>query len=310
MSDKSTASPPVIVGLGEILWDIFPDGPRFGGAPANFACSAAELAGPSARVYMASAVGRDEPGLEAIQQLQSHGVETETVSQSEQPTGTVTVQIDAAGHASYEFAADTAWDRLAWSDELGELAGHTDAVCFGTLGQRSEMSRKTIRQFVKATPESCLRMFDVNLRSPFWDDDVVRDSLPLANALKCNEDELPVLASLFGLTGSSETLLHQLADRFELQLVAFTRGAEGSQLRSAGEMCDLAGTETQVVDTVGAGDSFTAALVLGHLNGLPLGDIHAWADRVAAYLCTQPGATPAIPERLHFQAQRVIPDSR
>lgn len=304
MADASADCRPVIVGLGEILWDVFPDGPRFGGAPANFACSAAELAGETATVCMASAVGRDDSGLEAIRQLQSHGVATEAVSQSERPTGKVTVQVDAEGHASYEFAADTAWDCLKWSDELSELAGRTDAVCFGTLGQRSETSLQTIRRFVEATPESCLRMFDVNLRSPFWDDDVVRESLPLANALKCNEDELPVLAGLFGLAGSSEEMLRQLADRFELKLVAFTRGANGSLLLTgSGEASDLAGSQTQVVDTVGAGDSFTAALVLGQLNRIPLTDTHAWADRVAAFVCTEPGATPTIPNQLHLLSQ-------
>ena len=203
------------------------------------------------------------------------------------------------GHASYEFAAATAWDDLHWSDQLAQLAARTDAVCFGTLGQRSLPSRKTIRRFLESTPAECLRVFDVNLRSPHWTEAVVKESLPLANVLKCNEDELPRLASPFGLSGSDDAMLSQLIDQFNLRLVAFTRGSSGSiMMNHAGASSDLPGVDTTVVDTVGAGDSFTAAMTLGLLRELPLAAIHRWASRVSAFVCSRPGATPQLPAEL------------
>ncbi len=293
--------PLTIVGLGEVLWDVFPDGPRFGGAPANFACSAAGLAGSVARCYMVSAVGRDELGRQALTKLGELGVKTDGVAQLERPTGTVTVQLDDAGHASYEFAADTAWDNLGWSNQLHDLAKQTTAVCFGTLGQRSEASAQVIRKFVRSTSDRCLKIFDVNLRTPFWTDDVIRESLPLCNALKCNDEELPVLARLFEVPGSDERVLSQLVEKFGLQFAALTRGAAGSLLVSGTlGTSDLDGVETAVVDTVGAGDSFTAALALGLLHDLPLKLTHAWATQVAAFVCSQAGATPSIPEDLRI----------
>lgn len=303
---RSDAAPAIIVGLGEVLWDVFPDGARFGGAPANFACSAAGLAADSANVCMVSAVGTDELGRRAVQEIADHGVDPTYVARLDRQTGRVDVQVDDAGHASYEFAADTAWDQLDWSAELHDLAARTDVVCFGTLGQRSEQSRKAIRSFVAATPETCLRIFDVNLRPPFWDDDVIRRSLLFSNALKCNEDELPVLARIFDLAGSDRDMLTQLAQRFRLRLVALTRGGDGSLLvTESGEVSDLPGIETQVVDTVGAGDSFTAALALGFLNRLPLATTHVWASKVAAFVCSQAGATPVIPPELHMPTETV-----
>lgn len=300
MSQQSL-EPPVIVGLGEVLWDVFPDGHRFGGAPANFACSAACLAPSAANVCMVSGVGTDDLGQRAIQELTAHHVDPTFVARLDRQTGRVDVEVDASGHALYEFATDTAWDRLEWSAGLDGLAVRTNAVCFGTLGQRSEPSRQTILSFVAVTPKSCLRIFDVNLRPPFWDDDLIRESLLIANALKCNEDELPVLGRIFGLTGSDAEMLDQLVARFQLRLVALTRGSEGSLLvTESGEVSDVPGVETQVVDTVGAGDSFTAALALGFLHGLPLATTHTWASSVAAFVCSQPGATPDIPAELHM----------
>jgi fructokinase len=289
--------PVTIVGLGEVLWDVFPDGPRFGGAPANFACSVAELASDSARVFMASAVGSDELGRRAIESLQEHGVQTRCVAAVDRPTGQVLVQLDALGCASYVFAADTAWDNFAWSHELEQLAARADAVCFGTLGQRSEISRETIRRFVRATPATCLRVLDINLRPPFWNDQIVLQSLPLANVLKLNDAELPILACMLHMHGTEDQLLLQLLNRYSFHLVALTRGAAGAVLlRNSGERSDLPGQSTVVVDTVGAGDSFTATLIIGLLRGLPLETINAWAGRVAAFVCSQSGATPHFPD--------------
>lgn len=288
-----------IVGLGEILWDVFPDGARFGGAPANFACSAAGLAAGSARVSMAGAVGRDDLGHRALAEFTARGVDVAAVAVLPEPTGRVDVTVDAAGHASYVFAPDCAWDNVPWSDSLERLAAATTAVCFGTLSSRGATSRATIRRFIAAVPSPALRILDINLRPPFWSPDVVRDSLALANIVKCNDDELPVVAEILGLSGSPEAILRQLVDRHALRLAALTRGAKGSLLITAdGSASDLPGTPVDVVDTVGAGDAFTAAVTLGLLAGWPLSKLHAHAERVAASVCTQRGGTPPIPADL------------
>jgi fructokinase len=289
-----------VIGLGEILWDVFPDGPRFGGAPANFACSVAELARDRIDVYAAGGVGADDLGRRAIEALRLHGVDTSCVAMVDPPTGQVLVKLDAAGRASYEFAADAAWDNVAWSEGLQQLAARADAVCFSTLGQRSEISRQTIQRFVRATPAECLRVLDINLRPPFWNEEIVLQSLQWANVLKLNNEELSVLAYMLRWSGADHELLQQLGERFSLRLVALTRGAAGAQLLSeSGEHSDLPGQPTLVVDTVGAGDSFTAALVIGLLSGLPLATINAWGNRIAAFVSSQPGATPQLPDYLH-----------
>ena len=288
-----------IVGLGEILWDVFPDGARFGGAPANFACSAAGLAAGSARVSMAGAVGRDDLGRRGLAEFTARGVDVAAVAVLPEPTGRVDVTVDVAGHASYVFAPDCAWDNVPWSDSLERLAAETSAVCFGTLSSRGATSQATIRRFIAAVPSPALRILDINLRPPFWSPDVVRDSLALANIVKCNDDELPVVAEILGLSGSPEAILRQLVDRHALRLAALTRGAKGSLLVTAdGSASDLPGTPVDVVDTVGAGDAFTAAVTLGLLAGWPLSKLHAHAERVAASVCTQRGGTPSIPADL------------
>jgi fructokinase len=293
------SSRPLVVGVGEILWDVFPDGPRFGGAPANFACHVAELDTTAIDVHVASAVGRDELGRRAIELLQSRHVGTGCVATRDRPTGSVLVQLDAAGHASYTFAADTAWDNIPWSDELHRLATSADAVCFGTLSQRSETSRRTIQRFVAATRPDSLRILDVNLRSPFWTKEVVLQSLELANVLKLNETELAAVADMLGWNGADDELLQQFLDGFGLHAVALTRGPRGAMLMNAsGDCSDLPGQPVTVADTVGAGDAYTAALALGLLRDLPIATINAWGIRVAGFVCSQPGATPRLPVHL------------
>jgi fructokinase len=290
----------LIAGLGEILWDVFPDGPRFGGAPANFACSASGIGADTVHACIVSAVGTDELGLNALEELRIRQVNVSQTQQVDSPTGQVLVQLNDAGQASYEFAADTAWDNMAWSDELKQFAGTLDAVCFGTLGQRCDVSRQTIRRLVVATKESCLRILDINLRAPFWNEATILESLPLANVLKLNTDELPIVSSILSISGSDEALLNQLLKKFAYRAVALTRGAEGSiLLNCSGEYSELPGKPTMVVDTVGAGDAFTAAMTVGLLQDRPIAAVHAWAAEVAAYVCTQPGATPEMP--LHLQ---------
>ncbi len=290
-----------IVGLGEILWDIFPEGPRFGGAPANFACSAAALRGDGVRVCMASSVGNDELGDRAIESLRGKFVDTSGVMRAVQPTGQVLVQLDSLGHASYEFAADTAWDNFEWSGQLEQLAMDCSVCCFGTLAQRSKSSRETIRTFVTKTPLTALRIFDVNLRPPFFNDSIILESLSLANVLKLNDEELPVLADLCGFAGTPLEVMQQLADRYGLRCVALTRGPDGAILVSGDTVSEQSGIAANVVDTVGAGDAFTATLALGLLEGRDLDSINHRACNVAAFVCSQPGATPKVPSELAYK---------
>ncbi len=285
-----------IVGLGEVLWDVFPDGPRFGGAPANFACSAAGIGGDLVSVSVVSSVGLDELGRQALEELRIRRVETTLVAQQDKVTGQVIVTLDAKGSASYRFLEDTAWDNIPWTAALSNAAQRTDAVCFGTLGQREPVSRETIRRFVSATPSHCLRVLDINLRPPYWTPEVILESLPLANVVKLNSDELPIVADLLSLQGSDVEMLQQIQKQFQLRLVALTRGDRGSVLLDEqGNISEFPGTPVKVADTVGAGDAFTAAVIIGLLQRRPLTDIHRWADSVAAFVCTQPGATPQFP---------------
>lgn len=288
-----------IVGLGELLWDLFPDGPRFGGAPANFACHAAAL---GANAYLASSIGRDELGRKGQDALRAHGVHADCVAVCDAaPTGTVAVTLDAAGKAQFRFAADVAWDHLQWSEPLERLAEGCAAVCFGTLAQRSEISRQTIRRFVLATPPAALRIFDINLRAPYYDENTIRESLALANILKLNDDELPIVASWCGMSGTDTQVLSQLAEQFELDVVALTRGPHGALLWRRGEISDAGGLPVVVRDTVGAGDAFTAALAIGLLRNDSLDVINQRACQVAAHVCSCSGATPPLTDEIRRQ---------
>ncbi len=285
-----------IVGLGEMLWDVFPDGPRFGGAPANFACHAAGLGGNAS---MVSAVGADELGDEALRTLTGKRVGTEHVTRlSDYPTGTVQVQIDAAGQPQYTFSEDVAWDHLDWTGAMAGLAARADAVCWGTLAQRSQTSQETIERFVAATSPHALRVFDINLRPPYVNDAAIDASLELATVLKLNDDELEVLTKRYDLSGSAADRAGQLVDKFGLRLVALSRGAAGAILREGDRVSESPGMEVDVKDTVGAGDAFAASLTLGLLRGSDLDAINQHACRVAAFVCTQSGATPTLPAEL------------
>jgi fructokinase len=287
--------PYILVGLGEILWDIFPDGPRFGGAPSNFACIAAGLAQSHAKVAMVSAVGHDALGDDAIAALERHGVDTHYVQRQSQATGQVHVTIDPHGVASYRFAEDSAWDHLEWDASVQQLANACDAVCFGTLGQRGSTSRATIRRFLSSTRPDALRILDVNLRPPYHDGDLIMESLRLANVLKLNEDELPRLGELAAASGSELQILQQLLVRFGLRYVALTRGPRGAVLMSEAGVSEQPAPTVEVVDTVGAGDAYTAAMALGILSELGLDRINRSAVQVAASVCTHAGATAAHP---------------
>jgi fructokinase len=290
------ATRPTIVGIGEILWDMFPDGAQFGGAPANFACSVANLGDGQVDSYIVGAVGRDDLGTRALELLRERGVRTDCVAVVDQPTGQVLVHLDSTGQPTYEIATDTAWDNVPWSDELAAIAAKADAVCFGTLGQRSAVSRGAIERFVSATRPECLRILDVNLRPPFLDEETLRRSLRLSNVLKLNDAELPKIGASVGASGSEADVIAALHEDYKLRIVALTRGANGARLSSDdGEVSEVLGEKVTVRNTVGAGDSYTAAMTIGLLRGMQLEAINSWANRVAAYVCTQSGAAPRLP---------------
>jgi fructokinase len=282
-----------IVGIGEVLWDLLPTGPQLGGAPANFAYHAHAL---GARASVISRVGNGDHGREILRRLRGMGL-PETTVQIDQtaPTGTATVALSSDGLAHFTIQQDVAWDYIARSAEAITTIRTANAICFGSLAQRSELSRRTVQKLVAEAPRDALRVFDINLRQKFYTHDVLEQSLHAANVLKLNEDELLVLAELLHLAGSDESRLEQLARTFHLQVVALTRGANGSLLYQEGRWSNCSSRPVKVVDTVGAGDSFTAAMVMGLLRKMGLDEINQIANEIARYVCSQPGATPDLP---------------
>lgn len=285
-----------IVGIGEILWDLLPAGKQLGGAPANFVCHAHAL---GAHAQLISRVGHDAAGQEIIDRFQARGLPTETIGiDATAPTGTVSVEVDAAGLPQYTIHENVAWDRIGADPAALRAVHHADAVCFGSLAQRTKHVAATVATLLAATRPNALRIFDINLRPPFISPQVINSSLTAANVLKLNEQELPILAELFQLSGNAAQQLAALAERFSLRLVALTRGGEGSMLFAGGHLVEQPGSSITVRDTVGAGDSFTAAVALGFLHDWPLEKISHHANAVAAYVCSQSGATPPLPEAL------------
>lgn len=286
-----------VVGLGEVLWDVFPDEARFGGAPANFACHASAL---GARAAMVSAVGPGSDPLaeSALDTLRKHRVDVRGVMRNELETGRVVVELDAEGHPSYRFSEHPAWDAIDWSEPLAELADDTIAVCFGTLAQRNERSRVTIQRFLNSVPADALRVFDVNLRGDFWNAERIVNSLGRANVFKLNNDELLTVAGACGVEATGLDALRAIRQRFNLRLVALTSGSQGATLITADQMNHCPAPQVKVRDTVGAGDSFTAAMTLGLLKGWPLALINQRATAVAAFVCSQSGATPTLPSEI------------
>jgi fructokinase len=281
-----------IVGLGELLWDLLPSGKQLGGAPANFAYIT-NLLGDHG--IPASRIGCDALGEEALQKLSQLGLSANFVQKdSVHPTGTVNVKIDAAGQPCFEILQPVAWDYLEWTEEWNNLARAADAVCFGTLAQRSAISQSTIRTFLNATRREAIRIFDVNLRQSFYSRQILADSMSLATIVKLNHDELPKIMALFALEHSSEKdSARLLLSLHNLQLICITRGDAGSLLISGDECSEHPGIKVKVADTVGAGDAFTAAMVHGYLRGTPLAQINETANRVGAWVASQSGATPA-----------------
>ena len=285
-----------IIGLGEVLWDLFPDGARFGGAPANVACAAASLLGATGAVTLVSALGDDRRGREAIGFLRQRRVDVSALQITGAPTGTVTVQLDDSGQALFNISDNVAWDRIVWSEKWRDLAANADAICFGSLAQRGDISRQTIQKFINATPASSLKVFDMNLRAPFYAPDTLIQSLELANVLKLNDQELCVIANILSLSGETIDILKSLQDDYQISSIALTQGAAGAMLLRHSEAVRVPSVPTTVVDTVGAGDAFTAALMIGLLNEQPLKEIAHFATGVSSYVCSQRGATPSLPD--------------
>ena len=282
------------IGLGEVLWDLLPGGRQLGGAPANFAYHAHALGAES---LVVSRVGRDDLGRDLVEHLNALGLVTSGISvDPAAPTGTVSVTLDPTGQPTYTIHTDVAWDFLEAGPEVLRAAAGADAVCFGTLAQRHPVARDSIRRLLQATRPEALRIFDINLRQRFWSREVIVESLALANVLKLNDEELPILMDLLGWPCEDDQgLMARLAQRFDLRAVALTRGARGSLLWTADRSWNWPGSDLKVADTVGAGDSYTAALALGLLSGKAPEDILRIAHRVADFVCTHPGATPPMP---------------
>ena len=281
-----------VAGVGEILWDMLPSGKQLGGAPANFAYHAQLL---GAKGYPVSAVGDDALGHEIINVLRDIGLEDQYVAiLSNFPTGTVTVDLDEAGKPDYTIHEGVAWDYIPFTDDSRHLTSRLDAVCYGTLAQRSSESRRTIHQFIDSVGDGCLRVYDVNLRQAFFSAELLRETLAVSDVMKLNDEELPIAGELCGLSGDEDELLHGFLNNFGLELIALTKGGQGSRLYAQGRESSLSAPAVEVVDTVGAGDSFTAALVVGLLNNYPIGKIHQNATNLAARVCAHKGATPRL----------------
>lgn len=287
---------PLVVAVGELLWDLLPEGRQLGGAPGNVAAHARSL---GADAMLVSRVGRDALGDEAAARLEEAGLPASTIQRDPSaPTGTASVSVDRDGQPHFTLAAGVAWDNIVPDGPARDAAARADAIYFGTLAQREPGSRAAIRDLLAAGRPGALRVLDVNLRDPFWSEEILLGSLGSADVLKINEPELDRCAGLLGLEGDLRGRVERLARRFRLNVVAVTRGAGGSLLYSRGQWADHPGVKVTVRDAVGAGDAFTAALTLGLLRGEPLDRINRHANDVGAFVCTQPGATPRLPAHL------------
>jgi fructokinase len=280
-----------VVGLGELLWDVFPKGKELGGAPANFAYMTSLLGDLG---VVASRVGSDALGRTAGRRLQRIGLHGQYLQiDAIHPTGTVKVQVDPAGQPTFEIAESVAWDFFEWTPEWEKLASTADAVCFGSLAQRSSQSRATIRAFLNEVRRGTTRVFDVNLRQSFYSADTLAESMKLTDIVKLNQEELPVVVKLLGHAfQDDERAARWLRDTYSLQLVCVTRGAKGSLLVNSSEVSQHPGCRVVVADTVGSGDAFTAALVYHYLRRASLATLNEAANRMGAWVASQTGATP------------------
>lgn len=285
----------IIVGLGEALWDCLPEGRKIGGAPANFAFHASQF---GYEAWVVSAIGNDALADETIAALERNGLNLE-MPRVDFPTGMVDVALDEEGVATYDIKAGSAWDNIPFTPQIQALAERCRAVCFGSLSQRSEVSRQTVYRFLDAVPEDCLRVFDINLRQNFYTKNVICESLRRCDILKINDEELVEIARMFGYPGLDlENKCWLIIGKYNLKMLILTCGANGSYVFSEGKMSYVETPKVAVADTVGAGDSFTGSFIASILKGLSIPEAHHRAVEVSAYVCTQNGAMPALPERL------------
>jgi len=293
----SEAAKPIVVGLGEVLWDCFADSQRPGGAPANVAFHACQL---GLRGIVCSRVGRDCLGDELVEFLKSQGLQTDWVQRDpEHPTGTVTVDVSRPEHPRFVIHENVAWDYLEFDAGLGELVGQAAAICFGTLAQRCDASRAAIQRAIAAANPDCLVVYDVNLRQHWHQREWVERSLAVAQIVKLNAEEVIELDVLLGFESSDEEhFARAVLEKYGTQTICITRGERGCLLVGRSETAEDVGVPVRVADAVGAGDAFTAALIFGHLRGWPLESLASFANAVGALVASRPGAMPVLREEL------------
>lgn len=287
----------LVIGMGEALWDVLPEGKKIGGAPANFAYHVSQFGLPSCVV---SAVGDDPLGNEIIENFTSKGL-THQIERVPYPTGTVHVEVDQAGIPRYEIKENVAWDNIPYTDTLEQLAKRTTAVCFGSLAQRNVVSRNTINRFLDAIPaeNKPLIVFDVNLRQGFYNKETLCDSMRRCNVLKINDEELVMVSRMFGYPGIDlQDKCWILLGKYNLQMLILTCGINGSYVFTPGNVSFQPTPKVEVADTVGAGDSFTAAFISNILKGKSVAEAHSRAVLTSAYVCTRKGAMPLLPAEL------------
>ena len=290
----------MIVGLGEALWDVLPEGKKIGGAPANFAYHVSQF-GFNSRVV--SAVGDDKLGNEILDNFSEKNLNF-LIEKVPYPTGTVQVELDDEGIPCYDIKEGVAWDNIPFTPALEELAKQTRAVCFGSLAQRSVVSRETIDKFLDAMPDDNgqLRIFDINLRQNFYTKEILCNSMERCNILKINDEELVTVSRMFGYPGIDlQDKCWILLAKYNLKMLILTCGVNGSYVFTPGEISFVETPKVEVADTVGAGDSFTATFVAAILKGKKVSDAHKLAVEASAYVCTQNGAMPIFPLELKAQ---------
>ena len=286
-----------VVGLGEALWDVLPEGKKLGGAPANFAYHAGQFLGQDNTIAV-SALGEDKLAEETIESLKAHGL-TFLMPRVPYPTGTVQVTLDEQGIPSYDIKENVAWDNIPLDTEVQAIARQCRAVCFGSLAQRNVVSRETIQRFLDLTPDDCMKIFDINLRQNFYSKEVIQESLRRCNVLKINDEELVIIGRMFGYPGLDiENKCWLILGKYNLDMLVLTCGTNGSYVFTPGHMSFQETPKVEVADTVGAGDSFTGSFCAAILSGMPVTDAHRRAVEVSAYVCTQNGAMPELPARL------------
>ena len=286
-----------VVGLGEVLWDVLPEGKKLGGAPANFAYHAGQFVGQE-NTLAVSALGEDKLAEETIASLEEHGLNY-LMPRVPYPTGTVQVTLDEQGIPSYNIKENVAWDNIPFNDEIEEVARNCKAVCFGSLAQRNVVSRDTIQRFLDLTPDDCMKIFDINLRQQFYTKEIIQDSMHRCNILKINDEELVLIGRMFGYPGLDiENKCWLILGKYNLDMLVLTCGTNGSYVFTPGHVSFQETPKVEVADTVGAGDSFTGSFCAAILSGKSVAEAHKLAVNVSAFVCTQNGAMPVVPEEL------------